>query len=101
MNIGKLLDELRARDISLSFDGEKLRYRAPAGALTTTLREAIAQSREEIICRMRHYSASSTSSEQNKCTICIPDNWQDEQPRNGRIRTACRICGKFIGYRPV
>lgn len=28
-------------------------------------------------------------------------NWIDEPPYNGRIRTHCKICGGFVGYRPV
>src|SRR5262245_24179760 len=28
-------------------------------------------------------------------------NWQDEPPHQGVVRTCCRICCKFIGYRPM
>ena len=30
-----------------------------------------------------------------------PANWVDEPPSNGRIRTHCKICGGYIGHRPV
>jgi hypothetical protein len=28
-----------------------------------------------------------------------PKNWRDEHVAGGRIRSLCKGCGKFIGYR--
>lgn len=30
-----------------------------------------------------------------------PQNWEDEPRKKGMIRTYCKICGDFIGYRPA
>lgn len=30
-----------------------------------------------------------------------PKNWLDLSPDSGRIKTVCKFCNAFIGYRPV
>ena len=31
----------------------------------------------------------------------LTENWVNEPAAAGKIRTHCKICGDFIGYRPV
>ncbi|RIK81906.1 MAG: hypothetical protein DCC68_07575 [Planctomycetota bacterium] len=91
--------EIGRRGIELYLDGERLRFRAPAGALGSELRAAVGEQRAAIIGRLqqpREVSASTT-----KCMRCDHRDWVDEPPAGGQIRTHCGKCGRFIGYRPV
>lgn len=48
MTIGRLLLELEQNGVELWLEGEKLRYRAPQGAVTERLRERVAQHKPEL-----------------------------------------------------
>lgn len=48
-----LLDHLRALGVEVCAEGDKLRYRAPAGVLTDDLRQAIREHKEELLELLR------------------------------------------------
>ena len=53
MTSGETLAELERLGMVLEPNGNKLRYRAPQGALTPELREAITENKAEIISTLR------------------------------------------------
>src|SRR5262245_20649733 len=57
MSAFELLSELRSRQIRLWVEGEQLRYRAPAGALTPELHAQFAARKAEIIAFLRQTTA--------------------------------------------
>jgi hypothetical protein len=93
----KLLAELDNRGVQLFLDGDRLRYRAPAGVLGPGLREALSEHRLAIVDLLGQ--SSKADQPRQKCLSCDPRNWRDEPPNNGRVRTTCGVCGRFIGYR--
>ena len=97
--LDQLLKDLTHNQVVLFVDGDRLRYRAPEGALSAGVRAAIAQHREAIIDHLQA-KMSAGSQRPAKCIICDRQYWVDEPPKDGRIRTSCSKCGQFIGYRP-
>ena len=98
MTTSQLLDVLSDRGVAVRLEGDRLRYRAPAGALTPDLRAAIVANRTEIVQQLR---GSMEPAARERCRgICNRRDWRDEAPQDGRIRTSCGRCGKFIGFRP-
>lgn len=95
----QLLVDLAKRQVSLFLEDDHLRFRSPPGALTPDLRAVIAEHRTEIIEQLRG-RANTTTVRSPRCVSCHRQYWIDEPPRNGRIRTTCGQCGRFVGYRP-
>jgi hypothetical protein len=93
-----LLCRLAERNVELYLEGDRLRFRAPAGALTDDLRAGVAEHRNEIISLLRPRPALTAG---ERCVTCDRRDWVDEPPVNGRIRTHCGKCGRFIGFRPA
>ena len=53
MTSSETLAELDRRGVVLEPNGDKLRYRAPQGALTSELREAMEENKAEILSTLR------------------------------------------------
>jgi len=99
MTIDDLMDELGRNAVALSLHDDRLRYDAPKGALSPELREAISANRAAIVARLSE-AATKMEPVRKRCGPCDPLNWVDDSPEDGRIRTTCSKCGRFIGYRP-
>jgi hypothetical protein len=97
VTVDHLLRCLADRDVELYLDDDRLRFRAREGALTSELRTAIGVHREEIIERVRGQGALTIAS--GPCVKCDNRDWRDSPAQDGRIRTTCKKCGRFIGYR--
>ena len=99
MTVEELTATLSSRGVTLFLDGDALRFRAPQGALTTDLKQHIADLRDEIVSRLRNRGIPCPNARDATCR-CDTNEWGDEPPQDGRIRTHCGRCGRFIGYRP-
>jgi hypothetical protein len=94
-----LTTTLASRGVALFLEGDALRFRGPKGALTEELKQQIAAQRGEIIDRLRETAARVAESRAAPCR-CDVNGWVDEPTHEGRIRTHCGQCGRFIGCRP-
>ena len=66
----ELLATLADHRVALFLEGGNLRYRAPAGALTRDLRNAIAANRAAIIEHVRDQHQNSEVHGTRKCVMC-------------------------------
>ena len=93
----RLLQRLAALGIQIECRGDHLPLR-PAAALSPELLQQLKNHKREILVLMRNQSQSAVTA---NCARCDEQCWVDEPPKDGRIRTTCGKCGRFIGYRPV
>ena len=98
MIFDELLHCLATRSVELHLAGDRLRYRAPEGALNADLRNQIDRHRPAIIEHLRSAGTAARGGRQ-RCGNCDRRTWVDDPPKDGRIRTTCGKCGGFIGYR--
>lgn len=99
MTAEDLLATLAEHHIELYLDDGQLGYRAPSRALTSDLRREIGAHRAEIVQRLETRNRGGA---RERCRpTCDSDGWRDDPPQQGRIRTTCGQCGRFIGYRPA
>lgn len=68
MTLYALLDELRTRGVELTPDGDRLRYRAPQGALTPELKQALAERKPELLVILGGKPQPTT--EAGRCPVC-------------------------------
>jgi hypothetical protein len=100
LNIDQLLADLAQNQIQVYLDGDRLRYRAPEGAITDDVRVVIGANRAAIIDWLQGSNPPQPPC-QGKCAGCDRRNWKDHPPKDGRILTTCGRCDHFIGYRPT
>ena len=99
MNLDQLLADLRRSEITLSLEGDRLHYHTRPGLLTPELRTAIVERRTELIEWLK--GGQHPLGKPGRCVTCKPEYWVDDPPDGDRIRTTCRKCGRFMGYREV
>lgn len=102
MNAPLVIETLAAAGVMLYLDGDKLKFLAPRGAYSHELRELVAAHRAAVVEVLRKQTADS-SHRQTASHSCSRSDWTDSPAldRPGWIRTTCRECGRFIGYRPA
>jgi amino acid adenylation domain-containing protein len=61
MTVDALLDALEAAGVALALEGDRLQYRAPAGALTPELRAELKEHRSEVLATLRERLAHSST----------------------------------------
>ena len=92
MTAETLLADLSARGVIVTVARDTIQLDAPSGVLT-----------DDDVVVLRDHKSSVLESLRSRCQPHNkPENSVDAAAPNrpGWIRTTCRVCGRFIGYRP-
>lgn len=100
MTVDEIFSTLQGVGIKLWLVEGRLRFRAPATAMTDQVRDAILANRSAIVSRLQREQRLFCTSSKG-CGGCDRHDWVDAPSQEGWIRTTCRRCGTFIGYRPA
>lgn len=99
----RLLDELRAADVWLWVEGDRLAFDAPDGVLTNARLAELRAAREALLAILRGPSEPPAAPDPRACGAhLLPfDAIETTDPsRGGWVRMTCRRCGRFLGYSP-
>lgn len=94
----RLLSQLKDLGIQVERRGDRVRLR-PASGLSKELVGELKKHKEGLLEAIR--IESSEGEVAASCSMCGRRHWIDEPPKDGRIRTICGKCNRFIGYRPI
>lgn len=96
-----LIAEAKAVGLVVLADGEKLIVRGPKSAGAVALRLLEHKADVMAVLGSAVESATTMRGDRPRCVVHVNHaDWVDEPPSDGRIRTVCKVCGAFIGYRP-
>jgi hypothetical protein len=100
MAIDALLAELRAADVRLWVDGDRLAYDAPPGVMTDDRLARLRADRDGLLAMLRR---PINPEPVRRCSSHLMPFDAIEGPdpsRSGWVRLTCRRCGCFLGYGP-
>jgi hypothetical protein len=106
MTAESLIKKLTRKGISLMVDGDRLIWAAPKGSMTPELLVELRSHRGEVLAALTpekeaHRPRSGRAAPGQTCSPHNdPANHVDAPAPGGRVRTTCRFCGRFLGYRP-
>jgi len=92
----RLLYRLIELDIRIECRGDRLRL-TPAASISPDLLGQLRRHKQELMAILRNPNSPANGAV--PCGMCHQEHWIDEPACDGRIRTRCGRCGKFIGFR--
>ena len=78
-HVQQLLDELAARDVRLTLDGEKLKVNAPAGALDAGIKARLSEAKAEVLAVLQRATASRSGLRRISRTAPLPISYAQQR----------------------